>query len=283
MNKVISVLKIGIKDTVFGLVSLKGCIVLLALFFFNYVETQPIVEFAAQTQLPIVPVTMPFIFYNLYFQLMFGLITIFLFSDVPFFVKENQYVIQRTGRRRWVFSKLVQIISTAVIFMVAEVIVSILVCGKNIEWSNQWGKIWRTLSLSETTDVVYVPRNVLIQFTPIEAMTRVIIMGVFVVSFIGMFMFFISLITSNLVAVVGTGIISVLPYVAANSAYYYSKIYYFCPMSWIGIIEYSETYIYGGPTGNDMFVVLLVIIAILLVLLVFIINKIDFVVRGKMG
>lgn len=277
MNKIIRLMKESYREVLHSFWSARGILIVLALAFFNYEEIHPIVNYAAEYKEPIVPVAMIFIFNSLHFQVMFGLVTIFLFSEVPFVTKRTIYTVLRTGRRGWLLGKIFRIVITSVIYMLLEVIISVLVCGNDILWSNRWGRVWNTLSLSSDAEglSVWVPRNILIQYTPVEAIIRVFILGCLVITFIGCFMMLISLLTSPILAIVITGIISVLPYVAVNSAIYYYRIYYLSPMSWIGIIEYSNTYIYKGPGSMDMLKILVSIICILFIALWFIIGNVD--------
>lgn len=277
MNKIFWLIKSSIIETVQSFCSARGVLVLLALLFFNCEEMHSVVEFANSYNEPIVPVAMPFIFYSLHFQLMFGLVTIFLFSEVPFITARITYTVLRTGRRWWLIGKILRIAITSVLYMVLECIMSIVACGKQLLWINEWGSVWKSLSFSIEAEFlsVSVPRNVLIQYTPLEAMSRVFIIGCLVVTFIGCFMLLISLLISSTSSIVVTGFISAFPYFAVNSAPYYYKIFYFCPISWIGIIEYSSVYIYGGPDSSDMLYILTVMLVVIITILWFIINRVD--------
>ncbi len=278
MSKINSLIKYAFLDAVRSFLSVRGFLIVLALLFFNYEEIYEVVEFAADYKEPLLPVAMPFIFYSQHFDLMFGIITIFLFSEVPFITNRTTYVILRVGRKRWLIGNIFRILITAILYMLLEVVISVAVCGNNVLWANEWGKVWKTLSVSSESIAgvsVWVPRNVLIQYTPLEAMCRVFIIGSLVVFFIGCLMLLISLILSSVIAISLTGFISVLPYFALNSAIIYSRIYYFSPFSWIGIIEYSKSYIYGGPDSTDMICMLIGAILALVIVLWFVINGVD--------
>ena len=160
--------------------------------------------------------------------------------------------------------------------MLTEFFVTLVFCGRYISFHDEWGKVWKTLSISaETDNVLWVPRNILIKYTPAEALVRVFVMGCLVVTMIGLFMLFLALLFSPLISLTFSGIVAVLPYVAGNTAYHYSYIFYFTPASWIGIIEYSRTYVYGGPNSNEMLCILGMIMMVLVICNLFIVDRID--------
>lgn len=281
MNKVVSYVRWIYQETRSSLFSVRGLLVVLALIFFNYNALYKLLSYADKYDAKYVPVSMVFIFYKLNFILVFGLITVFLFAEVPYINERTKFVVIRIGRIKWIVGKMFQICITSVIYMLIELLITILLCGRRIELTNRWSALWKTLSIShDGEEIMWVPRNILIKYSPCGALTRVFVIGCLVVCMVGLVMLFISLVCSTLFSVTFTGIIAVLPYVAANTSFYYSKIYYFSPISWIGIIEYSRMYVYGGPDSNDMLLVLLFVIVVFSAINVIIINYID-LIEGK--
>lgn len=276
MNKLFSYFRSIYHDMCSSLLSSRGILTVLALLFFNYEYLAPLKKFAARYDVTFFPASLVFVFYEMQFILVFGLLTVFLFGEVPYINDRTKYTILRLGKRKWIAGKMIQIFLTSVIYMAAEFLVTIIFCGRYISFHNEWGKVWKTLSISSKAEnVLWVPRNILIKYTPVEALVRVFVMGCLVVTMIGLFMLFLALLFSPVVSLTFSGIMAVLPFVAGNTAYFYSYIFYFTPVSWIGIIEYAKTYVYGGPNSNEMLGILGIIMLVLVLCNLFIVDRMD--------
>ena len=99
--------------------------------------------------------------------------------------------------------------------------------------------------------------------------------GNLVVFLIGCIMLLASLVISNTFAIVSAGILAVFPYVTGNAGLISPKIYYFSPISWIGIIEPSKVYIYGGPTSKDMLAIVSLLSILYIIIVYVVIQYVD--------
>lgn len=275
MNRVILYGKMIERDIRKSIVSVKGFLILIALLFINYQEIHPVVEWAQKQKAVPTPYAMPFIFYDYQFLLLFGMLIIFLFSDVPFINQHTTYILLRIGRRRWLFLQLFKMTIMSILYMGTEILISMACCGNGNIFANKWGNVWNTLSVVPDEVSIAVPRNVLILYTPKEAMLRTFWLGMLVVFLIGCIMLLASLVISNTFAIVSAGILAVFPYVTGNASLISPKIYYFSPISWIGIIEHSKVYIYGGPTSKDMLAIVSLLSMLCILIIYVVIQYVD--------
>lgn len=94
-----------------------------------------------------------------------------LFSDAPFSYGHSQFEVARSGRLTWILGKLVYVAAVSLILTLAVWLATWLVLLPKLSFSNEWGGVERTLSLSSGIPEgyrvrVYLPRF-LSDFSPI--------------------------------------------------------------------------------------------------------------------
>lgn len=240
--------------------SAKGATVIMMLFFFSYIEEDSVFAFADHYSAKIVPAMLPYLFSDQTFVIIFSILVLYFFSDVPYLNRGSFFTLLRLGRGKWAIWQMIRILFGGILFMLIELTISSGLCIGRIDWSNNWGAVWNTASLSSTNYDVMISRNIIAIYTPISATIRILLVGTLVVSFIGFMQFLLSIWLNRTSAMVIMSIICMGPIIAN---YWTSKnIYYISPISWIGIIEHSNIYLTPGPDTQYMFIVLLLLLSI---------------------
>lgn len=151
------------------------------------------------------------------FIFMFGMIL--LYCDAPFFDRNQQFVFLRAGRTIWNFGQLLYIFVSAVLYLLLNVLVSILSCLPNLGFSfHYWGEAFWTMT-SINIETVIVSPTFLLKYTPWQAFYHGLLVIFLFTLFMGYFIYTLNLLFGKGIGVFagsfivcGSTVIDVLSY-----------------------------------------------------------------------
>ena len=228
----------------------------------------------------------PHIFDSKYYATFYGLIIIYLFSDVPFFNQQELYYMLRLGRGKWVAKKLMFIVGISVIFTVCSFGICILSFVPDIGIYEDWGRVIRTIAFgSIKANLTWrMSQNIIYTYTPMQAMWTCFLMVTGITIMTGFLMFAISIVMSRNFAVMVPGFIALLNF--SNALYiteeWLPKINIF---AWYRISLFNTRFstIRFYPDISYCRNVVLAIIAVSIIAVALKVNRVDFDWSSKEG
>lgn len=282
MSKICSNFKLAWKLFLKKVLSIKTFTLLLLLGIIYHIFLSPVKDFSTSVNYPISPWIFPFLISDIYFVILFMASVVYYFSDVPFMKEWTMYQVIRTGRVKWACGQIGSIILSSFAFILIAIFETVLILLPDITLSEGWGKILYTLSMTNAAGEYRIPFSVsydiINNFEPIQAIGISILMGGFVIMFIGLLMFTLSLYTSRLWANIVAMLFVILPIVIENIGDVVTWLVYCSPISWMRISELSEQ---SGiacqmPTLLKSIIILLASCIALSIAIIWKINKVDF-------
>lgn len=256
-------------------VSAKVKVLLALMLFIHVVFLSPVKEFSMQMGCKVTPFLFPFQISNIYFQLLFMLGVVYLFSAVPFMQYWNMYRLMRFGRIRWALEQLYIIFALALFYVGANLLTNLLLMLDVTTYRLEWGKALYTLSLtnaaSEFGGIVQFPYAFINDYSPVQALLYAILISGLCVFLVGILMFFMSLYINRLAAILAAMTLVVLPAVVENMTNSYRWFLFFSPLSWMNFPSISQY-----MSVNRIIAVLSVLILLLLLGILFKIKICEF-------
>ena len=173
LNYLRAVWRVALYEVRVMLFSLKFLILALLSWMFMDLYTADIRQFALDYEETLVPAQLPFYFSDpLYCNIAF-LLLIFLFSDLPPKDSSQRQVLQRCGIRCYGAGQMLAIAILSVIYVVEQLLFSILTCIPCVEFAG-WGRIWQSVASGKIYDLGYtctamVSQNVITNYLPWQA------------------------------------------------------------------------------------------------------------------
>lgn len=131
---------------------------LLYLILYSYDLLHGLVDYADSLESPISPWVLPFMpcMGASFLPIMLGFVL--MISDAPFRTRQQQFVMQRTGKRAWMMGQLLYILAVSVGFALMIWTLSWLWLLPRLQWSGEWGAVLRTATMNgvPTTFHVYM-------------------------------------------------------------------------------------------------------------------------------
>lgn len=224
---------------------------------FVWVNLSSIRTFIEETNCPISPYIYPLMMVHIKFRTIISFCCVYLFSDVPFLQYSKMYSLIRMGRLKWASAHILSICETAFVFCLYMCAVPIILCIPNVELTGEWGKIIHTLSLTNASQVytinMYIPYEVLVRLKPMEALLLSVGLSTLFISFLGIFMFAVSLVFKRNIAVVAASVIIVWSVAVYNMGESLSP---YAPVLWLDISRIGELF-YGMKLFPDLKYILL--------------------------
>lgn len=264
--------------------SKKTLTIALVGFFSEHLFLNHIGEFCIAVDEKITPYVFPFLISYIYFQLIYTMMVLYYFSDVPFLQYNQMYQITRMGTVKWTLGKIGYILMSSAALTLIVVSESILILLPHMKISNEWGKILYTLSMTNVQEdfkIYPLPfnKNYMEQFSVVEGMMIAFLVCMAVTSFLGILMFFISLWLGRVVAIIAASFEIACPIISMNllwkASYIISCI---SPVCWLQVVEYGAEK-YGNrimPQMNVAFISLGFIILFLIAGVMLRIKKYEF-------
>lgn len=231
---------------------------------------RPMRELTAAAEYPVSWCVFPFLMCSFAFLLLLWLCMVYINTDIPFMQHLNMYQLIRTGRIRWGIGQICGIFLRSFVAVTYTAVCSILTLGTRIEFMNDWGKLLRTIAMTnagEQFNLKYaVYYEIFSEFTPVQLMAIVIIICTLIATLLALLMFAVCLYINRIASVaIGTAWIVLLFFVLNTNRLIRYKIAKVVPVIWTEVarIATAELGYYWLPSIPYMLVFLLAGIAIL--------------------
>lgn len=172
----------------------------------------------------------------------FGLLL--LFCDAPFVDNQQLDVLLRVGKKNWFLGKILYIITASCLYFLLIFVVGVLEFFPNVGFSLQWEDMMNILSLDSLYSTV-IRRNIIINYSPIEACFIQYMICVLVGILLGLIVFYFNLSKNKnmgmaiaLTMVLMGAMLSLVDLGATRF------IIYFIPIAWTDIDIFHQTF--GG-------------------------------------
>lgn len=258
------------KSTALKLLNEKMGTFLLIMAVICWTYNSPMRLFVQSVHYPVSWCVFPFFLASFGFLIFFWFGVIYVNSDVPFMQSVNMYHIIRTGRKRWLIGQIGGIFLRSLILVMVTVACTILTLLPYIEWSNEWGKVLRTLAATNVMEShnfeYYIYYEIFNEYTPFQLMALSIVICTLVCTFIGILMLFLCLYVNKICAVAGATALSVLLFLVINlHPMIRYKVALFVPTIWVEIAKMftPEIGYYWLPSIYYMLSVLLISIIVM--------------------
>lgn len=105
-------------------------------------------DYADSLGSPIAPWVLPFLpcLGAGFLPMMLGFVL--LVSDAPFATRQQRFVMQRTGKRVWIFGQLLSVFAVSVLFGLLLWVLSWVWLLPDLQWSGDWGGVLRTAAIN---------------------------------------------------------------------------------------------------------------------------------------
>ena len=235
---------------------------------FEWTKIEPVRQFCAEQGMAISNWFYPFLFSETINTMFFFFGIILLFCDAPFVDRHQLFVVMRTGKRKWFLGKIVYVFVASFAYFTWMYMVSIIEFIPYVGVSANWERILEGLSITNKigNTIVNVPRNIIIQMSPVHAFLISFSLSVMIGSFLGLLIFYANLyrthnigVSISLIIVLMPGVVNVLPYEIMK------KIQWISPVNWIAINIFTLEY--GGISVGYAYTFLIVIDIILIILI----------------
>jgi len=214
------------------------------------------------------PWVFPFLFSQRYTPMLLMIGIIVIFSDAPFINLSTPYELIRSGKRNWVKAQISYVVFTSFIWVVFLFIVSILCLLPNLDFSWEWGKVYRTLAqtnaAAEFSVNLAVSYDIILGFTPIQATIYSFVLVFLEMTFLGMLIFTFSAVFSRSIALFTSFILAFMPAGLALSGM--PAFYYFTPTAWSDLLLFVPGNSLDYPPLNYCILFLTISIIVLIII-----------------
>ena len=166
---------------------------------------QPVVQFCDAAGVNMTPFATVFVFNDIYYTFLSTIMSlgmVALCADAPFLSQYQMQVLLRTGRKRWLCGQFVYLFVLSIIYTAFWSVCPLLCAFGRIEWSNQWGKIWTTLSFTDAAFqmriMLDIPYSIVSRYSPMEALMLCLSLRFLYIFMLGMIIFIGNLISRSL-------------------------------------------------------------------------------------
>lgn len=219
--------------------TLAGMVIAFSIWGFAWIS-----DYANAVGVAVTPWVFPFILTMPIMFVIYGTLTMFLFSDAPFMDSHTSFLIIRTSRFNWVVGQLLYIFLTGFIYSIFFVFISILVLIPNIQFSWDWGNVLKTIAFDPMspkkygiTPMLNIGGSVMDMFGGGTA--TLISMGLFwlVSVFIGVLIFCLNILFGGVSGLIAAGFFTVMSYfsIYLGRISIGNIIYDVSPISWSSI------------------------------------------------
>ncbi|MDY3766459.1 MAG: hypothetical protein SO016_07175 [Lachnospiraceae bacterium] len=203
---------------------------------------RPMTNFVADVQYPVSWCVFPFLIGSNVFLTVFWLGIVYIHSDIPFLQYHNMYQIIRTGRTRWVLGHMAGICIRSFAAVLLSVMCSILPILTHIEWTNEWGKVLKTLATGDYVTSYSFPYlvyyDIMKRYTPLQLLCLTVLILALVSTFLGIVMWVFSLYVNRTCAVAIDVLMCLMLFLVLNTVVQYRRsLAWFIPTFWAKIAQ----------------------------------------------
>lgn len=257
-----------VTNSLYTLLFSKKFVVFIAVaFLFSFYTFGGLNDIAVFYDMKVSAYVFPFLLSNPSVMLIFGALVIYLFADLPFTEQNAYFVLARTNRTIYYAAKVLYTFFSSIIVAVTFILFSIIPIIKNVDFSNQWGKVINTLSSSPQTilestqaKIGFSANGIIVnELTPLTAMAYSIVLMVLVVFFIGIVIMSVSVLVSKNASYIVSGFFVSLSYFSVFLGYFTfgGFLYFISPFSWCSL-NWLDIY-NSGLAPSPLYAVLVIV------------------------
>lgn len=193
--------------------------------------TRSLSEICSYTAIKVTPWIYPFLYMGYYNKLLLFFPLLLIFSNAPFFDRNQLYVLARSGKKIWCLGQVLYIVLVTALYFLLMFAVSIILNLNCIELSGDWGKVLNTLAVTDLGRRYNlgfnVEKNIITYFSPIGAIWFTFLHSWFSGVILGLIMFYFNMKTKG----VGT-FVSSFVLVLSGAAAKRTTLVKISPISW---------------------------------------------------
>lgn len=180
-----------------------------------------------------------------------GLSAVYLFSNAPYLNRNGMYQMIRQGKYKWLLSQLGSIILSGFSFTAVLFFTGWIRMLPHMDWTLSWGRMMKTLAVTNAAsqlNVTFVLKPSFMQSMEAwQAGLLAFMLDSFVFILIGFLLLAIGLLFNRMTALIFTGILAIVPFVANSwNLSRHLMINLFSPVSWLQTgLFYTENMMYA--------------------------------------
>lgn len=180
-----------------------------------------------------------------------GLSAVYLFSNAPYLNRNGMYQMIRQGKYKWLLSHLGSIILSGFSFTAVLFFTGWIRMLPHMDWTLSWGRMMKTLAVTNAAsqlNVTFVLKPSFMQSMEAwQAGLLAFMLDSFVFILIGFLLLAIGLLFNRMAALIFTGILAIVPFVANSwNLSRHLMINLFSPVSWLQTgLFYTENMMYA--------------------------------------
>lgn len=268
----------------------KNALLMILSFFLINIYLEPVKNFAITTREAVSPWVLPFLLTDIKFLILFMLVIVCFFSDVPFMNRWNGYYLLRSGRDRWIKEQIGYIIAGAMSITGISILLTWISLFPELKLSLTWGKVLYTLSQTNASEMCglfwKISGQYISKHNPCESMLITILIMILSITFLGLFMFWCSLFRVKYLSIIGAAVLVVYSHVVvAMGDFMQKRLAMFSPVAWMRIAD-LDVVRYGYRIAPSLYYVIsayMVLIFALINLICYKAKKMDFVLNDGKG
>lgn len=204
----------------------KNIIIFILLGMYLYELCEQFADFSRAVQVKPTPFAIIYIINDYRCQILIMACVVVLFCDAPFHDESHYFIISRVGIRTWDIGQILYIGTAGIIYVLFLVGISVLPFLFYCDWTNEWGKVWRTMATRDVSEVYHggieVSPWILDSYSPIEALIVTMLFEWLCVCFIGLVIYFFNNVTEKSFGNFVAAFIVLLDILASNEFAYYA-------------------------------------------------------------
>lgn len=213
--------------------------------FFSYLYARGIVSDVLMMGERCNVVLLPFYETSLYFGKVIFLLVIYYYSNAPFMGAEELYSVLRLGKTRWGMKNVTYIFLSAAVLTGILFGCSVLPVTSIGRVANSWDVAIKTISLTGGNAISFgIPYKIIERYNPVTLLMLSFLMNWLIMCFLGLLVYFLSLLINHMVAGIAAATVVFLPYILQNV---FPVLIYFSPISWVSCENWGTPGVYGKP------------------------------------
>jgi hypothetical protein len=196
----------------------------------------PLLAFSRMVDVKITPWAFPFFAGSWNSALVILLGVVLLFCDAPFAHEGTPYECVRAGRRSWVCAQILYVLMASAAYVLLLVGVSVLCLVPNMDWANEWGRVYNTLAQTNAGweySAVAMSYKIILSYSPWAALLWTMLLLYLETVFVGLVMFAVNVVGKRVGSVVAGMVLAFLP--AFASVVVVPWFYYLAPTAWANL------------------------------------------------
>jgi len=230
-------------------------------FLLMLIYAEPVKSISKMLNCKATPWILPFYSSSLYYNLIFLLGAIYMYSESPYLERWQMYPYLRIGKKRWIFTHILKTFLSSFLFVGTVIFCSIISLIPEITVDSGWGKLYYTLSLTNINGqdqfLFNVSYSLIRKYSPLKWILIIMISFSLIVSLIGMIMFFLSINCSRYMAIIISTLFAIFPILLENTNTHIQRILVqTLPTEWLRIGKLGNININGvlSPDVGDVIV-----------------------------